>query len=101
MWTKEEIMISLQNNEIPKWKIAEYLPLEKSWNRYKREEFAELAAKETQTNVELSQMLHDGRKQYNAKKELWDLYFKDRNTAPPMISKNEWVTRLQEYKNSQ
>ncbi|TVX85640.1 hypothetical protein [Paenibacillus agilis] len=98
MWTKEEVIISLLNDEMPKRKMAEFLQLVKPWNKYKREEFAELVAYEASVNIELSNQLDEHRLQFNAREELWDLYLTEQNTNPPVLTRKDWVTLLREYK---
>ncbi|MCR8987701.1 hypothetical protein NW801_22175 [Brevibacillus laterosporus] len=100
MWTKDEVVTSLMRSEIQKSRVAEFLNLEKPWNRYKRGEFAALIAMEAHANIELSNILNNGRARY----ELFDLYLKNENTLPPIVSSNGciivWVDCLKKYKES-
>ncbi|MED1802837.1 hypothetical protein [Brevibacillus porteri] len=100
MWTKDEVVTSLMRGEIHKSTVAEFLNLEKPWNRYKREEFAALIAEEAPNNITLSSLLNNGR----AKTELFEFYFRNENTLPPLVPsdgrKIDWVDRLQKYKES-
>ncbi|MGG3873160.1 hypothetical protein [Brevibacillus laterosporus] len=100
MWTKDEVVTSLVRGEIRKSRMAEFLNLEKPWNRYKREEFAALIAMEAHGNIDLCNILNNGR----AKTELFDLYLTNENTLPPLVSsdgsKIDWVDCLKKYKES-
>ncbi|MFJ8528460.1 hypothetical protein [Bacillus sp. NPDC094106] len=98
MWSKEEVIISLENHEVVKWKIATFLTLNKPWNKYKREEFASLVSKEAVINESLANILTEARKQRLARDELEKLYFKDHNTNPPIGRNMDWVAKLQKYK---
>ena len=102
MWSVEDTIISLAYDRLPKWKLANYVNLEKPHNRYKREEFAEIISKAATTNLELLSILEHARAQRLAHEELHRLYMKDHNTSPPIYrpdgKRNDWVLRLQEYK---
>lgn len=98
MWSKEEIIVSLENHEVVKWKLAQYLKLEKPWNKYKRDEFALLLSKEALINESLKNILMKSRQQRLAHEELEKLYFQDHNTNPPIKRNIDWVMELQKYK---
>ncbi|WP_283747851.1 hypothetical protein [Bacillus thuringiensis] len=99
MWSKEEIIVSLENHEVVKWKLAQHLNLEKPWNKYKRDEFAMLLSQESLQNESLRDILVNARKQRLAHEELEKLYFIDHNTNPPIKRNIDWVMELQKYKN--
>ncbi|PFK16535.1 hypothetical protein [Bacillus cereus] len=103
MWRKEEILIALQKQYVPKCKIAKVLTLNKPWNRYKREEFVDVIYEEMQYNTELFNLLSNAREQQLAKDEYKDLYFKDWNTTPPAYRPEgwhdvDWIEQLNKYK---
>ncbi|MDX8367146.1 hypothetical protein [Cytobacillus sp. IB215665] len=99
MWSQEDVIESLACGDVPKWKLAKFVKLEKPWNRYRRPEFAEIISQETKTNQELVNLLQHKKEQRIAKHELWELYLKEQNTLPPGLDENDWVKRLEEYKN--
>ncbi|WP_439876988.1 hypothetical protein ACSLGG_31695 (plasmid) [Bacillus mycoides] len=103
MWRKEDILIALQKQYVPKAKIAQILTLNKLWNRYKREEFVDIIYEEIQNNTELFNLLSNAREQRLAREEYEDLYFKDWNTTPPAYRPEgwhnvDWVEQLSKYK---
>lgn len=99
MWTKEEIVISLKYDKVPKWQIAPFLRLDKPWNCYNRLEFAEIASVEANQSQELNSLLIERRAQRTAYDRLLGLYLKDQNTLPSinLDGSNDWVSRLAEY----
>ncbi|WPS85694.1 hypothetical protein SMD22_01155 (plasmid) [Brevibacillus halotolerans] len=103
MWTKEDVIISLNVDKVPKWKIASFLRLEKPWNRYKREELAEIVSYEATKNESICNTLKHYREQRLAKEELNELYFRYHNTAPPISlnGSSDWVYQLKNYKKTQ
>jgi hypothetical protein len=97
MWTKEEMVQML--HYLPKWRLARFLTgLEKPWNRYKREEFAELVCAQVGQNKELLAFILDQKDQEEAKEEFLNLYFKEHNTLPPALGLTDWVEALNDYK---
>jgi hypothetical protein len=105
MWSKEDVVISLACGEVHKGTLADFVRsnLDKPYIRYKREEFAEIVSKESETNVELFNLLKHKREQRVARDELDRLYLKEQNTLPCMSldpkKPDDWVKRLEEYIN--
>ncbi|MDP4084741.1 MAG: hypothetical protein Q8934_09020 [Bacillota bacterium] len=104
MWSKEEVIISLTCDNLPKWKLAKFVRLNKPYTRYKREEFAEIVSKESKTNLELLNLLQHKREQRISKDELNKLYLKEQNILPCVSldpdNPVDWVKEFEEYKNN-
>uniref|UniRef100_UPI003F4921D7 hypothetical protein n=1 Tax=Bacillus multifaciens TaxID=3068506 RepID=UPI003F4921D7 len=103
VWEKEDILIALKKQYVSKGEIAKMLTLNKSWNRYKREEFVDVIYEEIQHNTELFNLLSNKRTQQLAKDEYENLYFKDWNTTPPAYWPEgrhniDWIEQLNRYK---
>ncbi|KYD11428.1 hypothetical protein B4102_2156 [Heyndrickxia sporothermodurans] len=103
MWSKEDVIISLACGYVHKHSLAKFVRLDKPYTRYKREEFAEIVSKESETNFELLKFLQHKKEQRVAQDELNTLYLKEQNTLPCIsLDPNnhvDWVKELEEYKN--